>query len=255
MDFYAIIQTLKSLRYIFSIHAWISKLKYGFNYYFRKPIRVVVFGCSGTGKSQFIQSLRNEAYKEQERTRLILPCRIILEDGYKLEIIDTPGHQSLEKARRDMCMDLVRKKVKGIINIVNFGYSETDQIDDNQVFKVGTNEVKAEYLRDNQKRELQQIEEWISFVDKKTKIKWVVTLINKADIWYNNKTNVFEYYENGEYANKLQELKHCCALYTFPYCCLISPFCDKPMLLEFGEKEKQKYQEDLKSNFLKLVRL
>ena len=150
--------------------------------------------------------------------------------------------------------ELAKLKIKGIFNIVNYGYNEVDNISSEvSVFRAGTYEVKQEFLKDNRKLEINQLSEWMSFVTSDTKIKWVVTIINKADIWYENREMVMKYYEEGDYFNKIMSLRSCCHLYTFEFCSIINPFFNKPMQIVFGDREKKKLFDCFKDNLMKLV--
>lgn len=59
MDWNAIFDTIKAAKKLLKFTFWLGKLTYFVNYYFRSPIRVIIFGESGTGKTHFINSLCN----------------------------------------------------------------------------------------------------------------------------------------------------------------------------------------------------
>lgn len=254
IDLVSFWHTCLSIKRIFTLANIWKKIRYFYNYYFSSPYRVVIFGCSGTGKSQFVKTITEEIDYNTYRTRIPDKKRIILENGKKVEFIDTPGHQTLSQARRDLCMEFKKNNIRGIFNIVNYGYSEVDNISPSvSVFRTGTNEVKPEFLKDNRKLEITQLSEWMSFVTSDTKIKWVVTIVNKADIWYESRETVMNYYETGEYNNNLSSLRSCCHLYTFEFCSIINPFFNKPMQIIFGDREKKKLFDCFKENLMKLV--
>ena len=254
IDIESLWHTILSVKKLLTLSNIWKKLIYFYNYYFSSPFRVVIFGCSGTGKSQFVKTITEEIDYNTSRTRIPQKERIILENGKKIEFIDTPGHQTLDQARRDLCLEFKKKKIKGIFNIVNYGYNEVDNISSElSVFRAGTYEVKQEFLKDNRKLEINQLSEWMSFVTSDTKIKWVVTIINKADIWYENREMVMKYYEEGDYFNKIMSLRSCCHFYKFEFCSIINPFFNKPMQIVFGDREKKKLFDCFKDNLMKLV--
>lgn len=253
MDWSAVFDTFKSARTLFKVSFWIDKISYYINFYFRHPVRVIVFGESGTGKTQFINSLLKDNFKKG-RTRLTERRRLVLKNGRKILFLDSPGHQTLKEQRYKLSECISKKKITGIINVVSFGYNESDTAENVKIFKVGTYEVKDEYLRDNRKREISQLDDWIRYINSDNKVKWIITIVNKADIWYDNKTNVITYYESGDYAKEIAALKHCCALYTYPYCSVISPFGDKPMVISMGERQKIDMCNTLTSELINIIK-
>lgn len=109
-----------------------------------------------------------------------------------------------------------------------------------KIFKSGTTEVAQKYLEDNRKFELRQLKEWIDDITGQTNIKLIITLINKADVWFDEEAEVLEYYKNGEYAQYFAGIDRICTLHVLPYCSTISPFGGKPMVLHISENDKKK---------------
>lgn len=253
MDWSAIFDTLKSARTLLKISFWVDKITYIGNFYFKSPVRVIVFGESGTGKTQFVNSLLNENLAKG-RTRLTERKRMVLKNGRKILFFDTPGHQTFKEQRYKLSEFISQKKITGIINVVSFGYNEADTADGVKIFKVGTDEVKEEYLKENRKREISQLDDWMRYINSDNKVKWIITIVNKADIWYDNRANVVNYYEDGDYAKVMTSLRHCCTLYTYPYCSVISPFCDRPMTLSMGERQKKEMCTTLTSGLISIVK-
>ena len=259
MDWYAIWQTIKLLRYIVKFPKWIEGITYVVNYYCRKPVNVIVYGVSGAGKTEFVRSLFEEPVSETppSRTRFFEKKRLILKDGRKVRFYDVPGHSSLRQQRTEVTNLISRKKIKGIINVTTYGYNEVDEADTSSVFKLDTKdipEIKNEYISLNRRRELEQIKEWAPFVTSSNKIKWVITIVNKADIWENEKSVVLEYYQNGDYYEQFTKtIERVCQTSVFPYCSIISPFANKAMKLEFSERDKAILHNTLKKDLLKIV--
>lgn len=211
-----------------------------FRYYFYPPIRIVIFGESGSGKSQLICALTNSKNSNIGRTRNIEKKYFRLPSGRRVALIDSPGHSTYQAQRYNLGDQIKAKKIRGIINVVSYGYCEADTAQDVSVFKTGENVVKEEYLNINRKKEVAQLDDWSRYVDGKN-TAWIITLINKADIWHNKREDVLNYYENASpYAEKLSNYKNCCTLHTFEYCSIIAPFCDRPMVISIGEREKEK---------------
>lgn len=207
-----------------------------FNKYCRPTIRVLVVGESGTGKSQFLLTICKKKEFVSDSTMISYPCQLELPNGRMVEFIDTPGQQSLKPERKRSIKDIIRKKYSGIINLVCYGYQVTEETDASLVFQGDV--IKESYLKENREKELKQLEEWLPEIDKDSNVKWVLTIINKADVWWEKRDEVIYYYKNTKYGEKLKELLKVSITDVLPYCSVINPFCHKPMKLIFGEKEK-----------------
>lgn len=62
---------------------------------FRKPIRILIVGESGTGKTQFLSAIRAKKDFILRSTMASYPCKFELPNGRIVEFMDTPGQQSL----------------------------------------------------------------------------------------------------------------------------------------------------------------
>lgn len=211
----------------------------------RKPVRIVVYGESGVGKTQFLNTILSNGIISDTRTMDIDRKTLNLPNGRKLVFCDTPGHKSLKPVRDTLKSKFHKKEIHGIINIVDYGYSSVPDMNPQSAFNIDTHEVKDKYLEENRQRQLDQINEWQDLVNSQNGVKWFLTLVNKADIWYEKKDAVMEYYRSGEYAQALNGMERCCKVVAFPFCSLISPFCGKPMLLTMSEKDKISMHQDL----------
>lgn len=259
MDWRAIYDTVKLLRYVVKLNKWWDGIVYIANYYCRKPVNVIVFGISGAGKTEFVRSLmeQNIDVINPSRTRFYDKKRMILKNGRKIQFFDVPGHSSLKQQRQKMIELITKNKIRGIINITTYGYNDVDEAKDVSPFQVGQSPipiVKQEYLNKNRKREMDQIREWGNFITSSNKVEWVITVVNKADIWSKNKDEVLKYYQSGKYYEIfIKTIEKVCKTCVFPYCSIISPFANKPMELMYNERDKVKMHNELKTVILKLV--
>lgn len=259
MDWQAIWETIKLLKYVIKVNDYGKYISYFFNYYFSKPTNVIIFGISGAGKSEFIRSLLEQkvGLVSEPRTRFNIEKRFTLKNGEKIRFYDVPGHSSSKQQRQEMIELIAKKKIKGIINVTTYGYNDVEEAKDISIFKVGDSNppiVKSEYLNKNRLRELEQTKEWIDFITSTNRIEWVITVVNKADVWYREKREVLDYYESGTYyENFTKSIERVCKTCVFPYCSILSPFANKPMILDFSERDKVKLHKDLKDNVLKLI--
>ena len=252
IDLYSLKDTALVIWKAIKIETIIKRIKYGFNYYFSTPVKLLVLGESGTGKTQFINSILSNIPIKSHRTHLSKRNVLVFENGKKVVFIDSPGHKTLQAERKKVIDEIRRKKITGIINVVNYGYNESDTAQDLNIFRTGTCDVKEEYLRENRIREIAQLSEWEAEITLDCKLKNIVTIVNKADIWYSQYENVLNYYEKGEYAQRLKLLGNI-SCHCFPYCSIIEPFYNKPMSIIIGEQKKKELHDDLINEFINVL--
>lgn len=229
-----------------------NKLVYIYNR-LRPSVKIGVYGDSGTGKSQFLSTITGNGIYKNGPTMKLKHCKFVLANGRQIEFIDTPGHQSLSIPREKFKIKIQNNKITGIINIVSYGYQYQDNLNLDEIFNVDTREVKESYLEDNRKREIERTEEIIKAIVPEVKLKWIITLVNKADIWYKDKNEVLKYYNEGNYHIKISELKRTTNLFVYPFCSIITPFANRPMLLIYGEKDKHQMYDDFFKGLQELV--
>lgn len=249
MDLHAI---LIGIRTLVSVHRWTKKFVYFWNYTIYKPAKILIIGVSGSGKTQFLNSFLGIPMLQDNRTYVPDNKYFIFDNGRKIQFIDLPGHTTLQGARQKYIDEITKNKIKGIINVVNYGYNDAEQ-NNADVFKTGENEVKPAYLIDNRKSELSQLKEWLNRIHGESKPDWIITIVNKADIWYNQKDEVMDYYENGDYGDEFKEIKRVTNHFVFKYCSVINPFGGRPMTLIMSELEKNEMQKHLKESLLRLI--
>lgn len=143
--------------------------------------------------------------------------------------------------------EMTKGTVDGIINLVDYGYQDSEQLQDDpdKAFKVGTSDVKEEYLKENRRLEKERTQEIISRINGNVKPKWFITLINKADIWNDKRSEVISYYEAGEFNTIMEHLEHATNVTTCAFCSVITPFGNKPMQISYGERDKRADYDNL----------
>ena len=228
----------------------VSRTRFWFNNC-RPALKIAVFGSSGSGKSSFLGMLNKNQY-DGSSTRSLDIVKFTLPNGRRIHFYDCPGQVSYRSERNAVKTDILKGKFHAIINVVCFGYNETDQMSV-KVFDDKGN-IRPEFLETNRKIELDHLKEWIYDIDAKSKIKWILTLINKEDIWSCDTEIVHAYYKEGEYAQIIKEMSKPCPFHILSCCSKISLFGGKPMLIQFSDREKKlRYYELLHhiSQFIK----
>lgn len=262
IDFVVIKELIGMAKTLFNIAKWGHKISYAWNYLVSAPYCVIVYGASGVGKTEFCRSLLGKSIESSNAPRTVIHQieNLILEDGHKIRLYDLPGHVSY-KANRDKVMEeIANRKSYGIINVVSYGYHEVPEAQNLKVFKVGnegekTNEIDTQFLKENLKREFDQAKEWHTGNSLSRNIGWIITVVNKADVWSAKHDIVLDYYQNdGEYTKNLFGNQAHLVKYVFPYCSIISPFCQKAMPLEISERQKVDMHKHLLEHLIRLVK-
>ena len=121
MDLNAIVTGVKSL---LSLHRFIKKCIYIWNYCVHKPTKVLLLGVSGAGKTQFLNSFLGIPMLEDNRTYVPEKKYYIFQNGRKIQFVDLPGHDIYRGTREKFIDDITKNKIKGIINVVSYGYND-----------------------------------------------------------------------------------------------------------------------------------
>jgi hypothetical protein len=170
---------------------------------FRKTHRVLVLGSSGVGKTNLQASLTKEAAEAVDhlnRTEIVTRSHIRI-NNTPFVFTDTPGQEHHESRRKAAIRQEMGRGRVGIINIVSFGFHEgtgnkSDAID-------GDGKARPTYLNHCRDLEIQALAEWTSLLGSLDTSAWLITVVNKADLWWHAKVEVMDYYTRGLYAQSL----------------------------------------------------
>lgn len=217
---------------------------------FRTNRKIVIFGLSGVGKTQFIRALK-KSLEIPERTDVTEKSRYNLDD-FPILFIDTPGHNERQNARKNEIYNIINHGVEGIINIVSFGYEENPGRVNEGIFDEN-GKVKESFLKLNREVELNRLIEWVSFLRPRD-FGWVINLINKADLWWDSQEEVVNYYESGSYNEAFKNICQYTNIITLPYCSIIKPYYDTTTSGKFGEIQKEQMHARLLHELLNLLK-
>lgn len=229
------------------------------SWFSKKNKKILLLGCSGSGKTQLTYSLStNNQYKiVTARTQVNNPLEGILEK-LPIEIIDTAGDISKIKSKeqKNKINELFNLQnldsFAGVINLVSYGYT---QIENNEKYVIQTNEnqkygVNEAFLQSQRELEISHLDEWLYLLPQ-IKDKWIITLVNKADVWKEEDEKVKDYYENEanpykqKFKAKFEEIGFEVPHIILPYSAILELFYNK-ISLKIGMTK----QLELKANFL-----
>jgi small GTP-binding protein len=207
--------------------------------------KILVLGDSGAGKTQFINTF-SEKLRELEvfnRTNAAVKTYAKV-DGFSVKFFDTPGEIAKSQIRNKEIKEMVSKQnYEGIINVVSYGYAERE--DDKQFTFDKNNQLNLKKLEDKRKAEIELLDDWMKYLDV-SKVKWVITLITKADIWWDNLDDVYNYYLYGAYRRAIDDAFY---KYRYPQMTYFMPFCSiqKPF---YNEMHSQNFTELNRNNLV-----
>lgn len=121
-------------------------------------------------------------------------------DNVPFNIIDTVGQDSRKPDRISAIRDNMNS-INLIINVVCYGYHEYATGKDYAFTVKG--ELKRRYLSDNRKLEIEQLKEWTEILCGHDVAYKLITIITKADLWWDKQKEVIEYYKEGDYYKSL----------------------------------------------------
>lgn len=167
---------------------------------FRRRHRILVCGATGVGKSQLIRALSKlipEALSMLDRTQFIERHRLKL-DGQLFEFVDTPGDPLKAALRRDAYVQCVTNPVAAVINVVADGYHEYRSSSHRNPLTT-TGRIQKKYLDAHRVTELDLLSEWSELLLHGKGQPPVISVINKADIWWDRRDEVRSDYMAGDY--------------------------------------------------------
>lgn len=178
-------------------------------------VRIGIFGAGGTGKTTLAYSL---AGKLDELSLEYTETPTAEEVNIGKNVIGNywiaPGQEErIQTEWPQMFREITNGKITGIINVVSYGYHATDPripwTGLNKYYTTGQS--KADFLKKFQeerlKIELKFLEELVPRIKDSKKKIWMITLVTKQDLWWQDRLIVQDYYTKGIYNEKIQEIQ------------------------------------------------
>ncbi len=225
----------------------------------KNNFKIIVLGSSGVGKTQFIQSLHIDKPQNKVEKRTI----DVVENEIKINekgiiLFDTAGQSEGNIQLDEFQKTTTDDSYIGIINVVAYGYHQYPDFNtETEVFDGDL--VKKDYLKKQREIEIENIKNILPLL-KFSKIDWIITLVNKADIWWKEKEEVYQYYENEEteyskvFKNHFQQNYFRKNHLVLPYASIIEPFYDRPNAGLLGDTAKNKLQNHFLSELTRLIK-
>lgn len=186
-----------------------------------------------------------------ERTDTTVKIKFNLDD-FPIEFIDTPGQAGREYPRKQQLTNILKNGVEGIINVISYGYEENPEHKIDSIF-TPSGEIKDSFLNLNRKVEVERLSEWLPLIQP-TDIKWIINLVNKADIWWDEVENVNSHYLQNEYNDAFKGINNYTNVITLPFCSIIKPYYDTKTSGRYGELQKEGMFNHFSNQLLNLLK-
>lgn len=161
----------------------------------RRPNQhVVVIGSSGAGKTAVVRALTGSSpYVSGDVRTKEAEVFSLIADKAAFNIIDTPGHNFYKEDARNVVEKLIKSKKSdsclGIINVVSYGYHEGRSGTEKDAMDKEKKTINETYLKEKREDEIAILRDWLKyFRTKEHRIDWLLTLVSKADLWWNPDT-------------------------------------------------------------------
>ncbi|MFT8518985.1 hypothetical protein [Acetobacter syzygii] len=176
-------------------------------------VRIPIFGSGGVGKSTAAKiiagSTPDNAYNSY--TESIWTEQVPLNGDIPGELFVAPGQEvRIDRHWPDLFKTLSCGRAIGLINVVSYGYHslEINSFKESASWRDGMSidDFRLQYTADRRDLELKLLEEVVSGLAATTSHVWMVTIINKQDLWYDIQESVLSHYKSGNYAEKLARI-------------------------------------------------
>ena len=182
---------------------WFDKLLI----HLKKKHRVLVLGATGAGKTAFLKSLKSvlpETIDVMNRTEFNEKHEVTLSQRPFI-FKDTPGQIHHAPRRLEAIKEAMKLRggIAGIINVVSYGYHESRVMPKPQITADG--KVEDAFLIKQRQLELEMLSEWTPLLGGTDSANWLITVVTKADLWWQQRIDVMKHYETGAYFQSLGE--------------------------------------------------
>jgi len=176
-------------------------------------VKVAIFGPGGVGKStlgkylsgEFLPDLYDHGYKES------ISIEEYSFDGDVIcDILVPPGQPRRDYTWTELFQNLSSGDIQGVINVVSAGYHSFNELSykETKSYQQGMSVdgfVQA-YTEASMQRELDVIERLTPrLCDAKAKI-WMITLVTKQDMWWDQRDRVKRHYTDGKYNDFIEHI-------------------------------------------------
>jgi hypothetical protein len=197
----------------------IGKLLTGLYGWFRGKGRkdkrgILVIGPGGSGKTTLGLLLSGEydwltdsprAYTESRKLE-----RYTLKDDKRVEVVVPPGQKHRREAYwSNLQADIAAGKFRGVILLAAYGYHTLAaqlSYKDHPLYARKKGAFLGAYLEEHRREELRILQQLTPYLGLCPHRVWLLTLVAKQDLWWDDHAAVERHYRDGEYGGEVRKL-------------------------------------------------
>lgn len=212
----------------------------------RRKNRIIVLGATGVGKTNILQSLKEVAPKvidRMNRTEFAVQ-RDLKISGNPFKFTDTPGQIEHKSRRLKAIREVMKEGEVGIINIVSYGFHEHRAATEADALN-SDGSINEGFLEAHRQIEIDMLSEWVPLLGSSLTSSWLITLVSKADLWWDSRPTVESYYKTGEYSEALGDARSLMPI-VLSYCSVFHKFYGRGTLSgSFDDDDRRLLRQNL----------
>jgi len=175
--------------------------------------QIAILGGGGTGKTTLAYYLTNEPqYKDTTYEETPIIEKINIDKNIIGEYWVAPGQKDRrERYLPEIFREISNGKICGIVHVVSYGYHSIDaqiSMESHRLYRQGMS--SADFLniltRENRKTEIEIVQELKHRIKDSNRKIWMITLVLKQDLWWNEREEVKRFYTEGTYNTEIAEM-------------------------------------------------
>lgn len=175
---------------------------------------ILVIGPGGSGKTTLGLLLSGEydwltdspwAYTESRRLEYY-----VLKDDNRVEVVVPPGQKKRREAYwSDLQREIATGKYRGVILLSAFGYHTLGELvsyKHHPLYAKKRDAFLKAYLEEQRGEELRILRQLIPYLELCRQRVWLLSLVAKQDLWWDDHPTVERHYRDGEYGEEVRKL-------------------------------------------------
>lgn len=177
-------------------------------------LELVTFGAGGVGKStfgRFVANPNDRAIREAKYKDSIGMEQFGVPGPISARLIVPPGQERRRKQDWPRLFTIMEreKKAFGVINVVAYGYHSLDQEIAEDVIAhnaAPTPRNLQSFVKKNRLSEVEALKQIVPHLKNARELAWMITLVTKQDLWWNERGTVEDHYTKGSYSTLIKEV-------------------------------------------------